>query len=282
VAVSKDAGLTWAVHKIPDSIEGSSDPSVAAGKDGTVYFGYGDGTGKPKIAVSTDEGKTWTKSIDVGIPFGIKNTEFSEVIAGDGNRAAFAFLGTPTRGSTQASSFGKNSAGDKFIGAEWHMYVATTYDRGKTWTTVDATPNDPVQRGCIWNSGGSNPCRNLLDFNDITIDKTGHVLVGFADGCVGPTTQAGNDCVASRDVSANKLVQHGGIIRQIGGKGLFAAFDGTATTPVDAPPPVTSGPPPATPPGNGGNLAATGGLPAAGAGVLLLLLALAAHRRRHA
>jgi hypothetical protein len=285
VAVSKDGGLTWNVYHVPDSIEGTSDPSVSAGTDGTVYFGYGDGTGEPKIAVSTDEGKTWSKSVDVGIPFGIKNTEFSEVIAGDGDRAAFAFLGTPTRGSTQASSFGKDSSGSTFVGAEWHMYVATTYDRGKTWTTVDATPKDPVQRGCIWNSGGSNPCRNLLDFNDITLDKTGHVLVGFADGCVGPSTAAGNDCIASRDVSANKLVNHGAIIRQIGGKGLFAAYDATATTPVDAPPPVTSGPPPSTGSGSpnaGGNLAATGGLPAAGVGVLLLLLGLAAHRRRHA
>jgi hypothetical protein len=285
LAVSKDGGLNWSVYHVPDSIEGTSDPSVSAGKDGTVYFGYGDGTGKPKIAMSTDEGKTWTKSVDVGIPFGIKNTEFSEVIAGDGNRAAFAFLGTPTRGSTQASSFGKNADGSKFIGAEWHMYVATTYDRGKTWTTVDATPNDPVQRGCIWNSGGSNPCRNLLDFNDITLDKTGHVLVGFADGCVGPTIQAGNNCIASHDVGDNKLVKHGAIIRQIGGKGLFAAYDATATTPVDAPPPVTSAPPPSTGSGNptsGGNLAATGGLPSASVGLLLLLLGLAAHRRRHA
>jgi hypothetical protein len=140
-----------------------------------------------------------------------------------------------------------------------------------------------VQRGCIWNSGGSNPCRNLLDFNDITLDKTGHVLVGFADGCVGPTTQAGNDCVASRDVGNNKLVQHGAIIRQVSGKGLFAAYDNAnAVTPVDAPPPVTSGPPPSSG-GNGnsgGNLAATGGLPLAGLGVLLLLVALASRRRR--
>jgi hypothetical protein len=284
VAVSKDGGLTWNVYHVPDSIEGTSDPSVSAGKDGTVYFGYGDGTGKPKIAVSTDEGKTWTRSVDVGIPFGIKNTEFSEVIAGDGNRAAFAFLGTPTRGSTQASGFGKSADGSRFTGGEWHMYVATTYDRGKTWTTVDTTPKDPVQRGCIWNSGGGNPCRNLLDFNDITIDKTGHVLVGFADGCVGPTVQAGNDCVASHDVSANKLVDHGAIIRQISGRGLFAAYDSTAARPV-AGPPITSGPPPSTgsgTPSAGGNLAATGGLPLAGLGMVLLLSAVAARRRRRA
>jgi len=74
------------------------------------------------------------------------------VIAGDDTRAAFAFLGTPTAGDDQSASFT----------GVWHLYVATTYDRGATWTTVDATPTDPVQRGCIWLGGGSNDCRNLL------------------------------------------------------------------------------------------------------------------------
>jgi hypothetical protein len=109
------------------------------------------------------------------------------------------------------------------------------------------------------------------------------VLIGFADGCVSPAEVAGNDCVDSKDVASNKLEDHGAIIRQIGGKGLFAAYDATSTTPVDAPPPVTGGPP-ASAPGNGGNgnLAATGGLPAAGLGLLLLLAGVAAHRRRTA
>ena len=90
---------------------------------------------------------------------------------------------------------------------------------------VDATPGDPVQRGCIWNSGGSNPCRNLLDFNGITIDRTGHVMVGFADGCVGPALDPGSNCVASTEVSANGLVNHGAIVRQLTGKTLFARYD---------------------------------------------------------
>src|SRR4051794_19647353 len=117
VAVSTDAGQTWTVRTIPDSYAGTSDPAVSAGADGTLYFGYSDGTGRPKIAVSRDRGKTWAKSVDAGGPFGIHNSEFAEVIAGDGDRAAYAFLGTPTRGSTQADSFGKS--GGMFTGATW-------------------------------------------------------------------------------------------------------------------------------------------------------------------
>src|SRR4051794_17950831 len=225
IAVSTDAGQTWAVRKVPDSYAGTSDPSVSAGSDGTLYFGYADGTGRAKIAVSRDRGMTWSRSIDASGTFGVRNTEFSEVIAGDGRRAAFAFLGTRTRGSTQASSYGKTSDGKKFRGDSWHMYVAMTYDRGAHWRTVAVAPTDPVQRGCIWNSGGSVPCRNLLDFNDITVTKHGRVLVAMADGCVGPSLDAKANCVNSALVANDTYTQHGAVIRQVDGRGLFAKYD---------------------------------------------------------
>lgn len=283
VSVSKDGGVTWAVHPIPDSIAGTSDPSVSAGSDGTVYFGYSDGSGKPKIAVSTDHGDTWSPSVDVGVPFGIKSTEFAEVIAGDGDRAAFAFLGSTTDGDFQDPNFGITN--DRYTGGIWHMYIATTYDRGATWTTVDATPGDPVQRGCMWNRGGSSTCRNLLDFNDITIDKTGRVLVGFADGC----TAYQADCVRSTDVSDNHHEKHAAILRQMTGKPLFAEYDGTM--PLGVTPPAKTGGSTGKTGGSksgksggskaGDKLAATG-LPAAlpVAGGVLLLLSLVPFRRR--
>jgi hypothetical protein len=217
VAVSTDNGLSWVVRTVPDglSISPGTDPSVAAGSNNTIYFGYVNSDGHAKVATSADRGLHWSKSKDAGTPFGIQNTEFAEVIAGDDNRAAFAFLGTPTAGDTQSSDF---------LGV-WHLYVSITYNGGHTWTTADATPSDPVQRGCIWNQGGSNPCRNLLDFNDITVDKFGRVLVGYADGCTGscvtdPSQNASTGPASAQDALAT-------IARQTGGRGLFAAFDGT-------------------------------------------------------
>jgi hypothetical protein len=217
VAVSTDNGLSWTVRTVADgkSVSPGSDPSVAAGSNNTIYFGYVNSDGHAKIAVSHDRGLSWSKSRDAGTPFGIQNAEFAEVIAGDDNRAAFAFLGTQTAGDTQSSEFQ----------GVWHLYIAFTYNSGGTWTTVDATPTDPVQRGCIWNQGGSNPCRNLLDFNDITADKFGRVLVGYADGCTGscasdPTQNAFTGPASAQDALAT-------IARQVGRRGLFAAFDGT-------------------------------------------------------
>ena len=218
IAVSTDNGLTWNVRTVPDGTllaNGGSDPSVAAGAANTIYFGYANGDGHAKVAVSRDRGAHWTKSADAGTPFGVQNTEFAETIAGDDNRAAFAFLGTPTKGDTQAADF---------LGV-WHLYVAFTYDGGKSWTTSDATPGDPVQRGCIWNGGGSNPCRNLLDFNDITVDRTGRVLVGYADGCTGACVTDATENASTGPASAQDALAT--IARQVGGRGLFAAFDGT-------------------------------------------------------
>lgn len=217
VAVSTDNGLSWAVRTVPDakSISPGSDPSVASGANNTIYFGYANGDGHAKIATSADRGLHWSKSRDAGTPFGIQNAEFAEVIAGDDDRAAFAFLGTPTAGDTQSADFA----------GVWHLYVAFSYNSGRVWTTVDATPADPVQRGCIWNQGGSNPCRNLLDFNDITVDKVGRVLVGYADGCTGscvtdPAQNASAGPASAQDALAT-------IARQVGGRGLFKALDGT-------------------------------------------------------
>ena len=217
VAVSTDNGLSWVVRTVPDAkgISPGSDPSVAAGSNNTIYFGYVNSDGHAKIAVSQDRGLHWSKSKDAGTPFGVQNAEFAEVIAGDDNRAAFAFLGTPATGDTQSADFS----------GIWHSYVAITYNGGRTWTTADVTPADPVQRGCIWNQGGSNPCRNLLDFNDITVDKVGRVLVGYADGCTGtcvndPSQNASAGPATAQDALAT-------IARQVGGRGLFAALDST-------------------------------------------------------
>jgi hypothetical protein len=208
VVSSSNNGITWTIHTIPGSSSGDSDPSVAIASDNTVYFGWHGANGHPMVAVSHNHGATWTNVTDVGTSLGIQNVAFPAMVAGDGNRAALAFLGTPTGGDAQDTA--------NFTGV-WHLYIAHTFDGGLTWTLVDATPNDPVQRGSICLAGttcGSD--RNLLDFIDATVDKQGRVLVGYADGCIG-------DCVTG---TVNSFTAQGSIARQATGKGLFAAFDG--------------------------------------------------------
>src|SRR6266850_426598 len=98
VVVSENNGLTWSVRQVPDSLQGASDPGVAIGANGTVYFGYQNGDGVADVAVSHDKGLTWTQSRNIGAAFGIKNSIFPRVVAADVDRAAFAFLGTAAAG----------------------------------------------------------------------------------------------------------------------------------------------------------------------------------------
>ncbi|HLL74565.1 MAG TPA: sialidase family protein [Pyrinomonadaceae bacterium] len=224
VLVSEDNGQTWDIRTVPQSTEGRTDPSVGVATDGTIYFGYANGDGKPRVAVSRDKGKTWENDQNVGYYEGIRNTVFPAVAAGDPDRAAFFFLGTSTSGNGTGSEV-------TFTGA-WYGYVSTTYDGGKTWVTVNATPGDPVQRGSICTNGTTCPSdpkdtRNLLDFNDMEVDAKGRAVAAFADGCTSANCVAGRD--VNNDGKVNSLDNDGTekatIIRQATGKGLFAAYD---------------------------------------------------------
>src|SRR6266404_1429452 len=241
VVVSTDNGITWAVKPVPTSSTTGFlvDPSVGIGTNtvgkppgqagNTIYLGYQAANSHPKVAVSHDQGATWTNDQEVGIAFGIQNSTFPELVAGDDNRAAYAFLGTTVAGNyTSQASFPSS--------APWHLYIATTFDGGVSWTTVDATPNDPVQRGSICNLGTTSCMntpndRNLLDFMDETVDSQGRTLVGYPDGCVGA-------CVNG---TVNSFTALASIARQSGGKRLFMANDPNPPEPLaPAPPRVDS------------------------------------------
>jgi hypothetical protein len=202
----------------------SSDPSIAVGRGdvfqgGRLYFAAEDGTTHHGVvATSTDDGTHWSAPVDItvgspnvkGDAVGVQSIAFPEVIAGDDNRAAFAFLGTKDAGNAFAASFN----------GTWDLYVAYTYDGGQSWVSADATPSDPVQRGWICLNGAgcgvvSAPGRNLLDFMDINMDSQGRVLVGYPDGCIGI-------CASGAGTAADSTSALGSIARQTTGLCLLA------------------------------------------------------------
>ena len=227
--VSMDNGLTFTVQPVTGSTPNSSDPSVGIGSKGRVYFGYVAGDGHPHITVSDDQGRSWHRDLDVGVPFSIRNTVFPEVVAGDNDRASFFFLGTPSAGDATGADTGPTP----FNGV-WHGYIATTYNGGRTWFTVDATPNDAVQLGVICTQGTTCPngTRNLLDFNDLTVDKTGRVFAAYTDGCITAACIArGNNPTSSHTRLDNDGATKATIIRQSTGLGLFKSQDATPLKP---------------------------------------------------
>ncbi|GAC1327095.1 MAG: hypothetical protein NVSMB17_00680 [Candidatus Dormibacteria bacterium] len=238
VAVSRDNGATFTYSVVADSLAHpglGSDPSVAVARDGTEYFAYlQGGTNQPRVAVSRNGGSSWLPSTEPAAGLGLRSTVFPEVIAGDGDRAAVAWLGTSAAGDTQAAAF---------KGA-WDLFVSYTYDRGLTWHTQLAVPGHPVQKGCLWTGGGLNNCRNLLDFNDITADRQGRVLVAYTDGCTQACQQSpvpnSASCQAAQTSPPDSTPgctygRRAALARQFCGPGLFAAFPPVPCTATPGP-----------------------------------------------
>ncbi len=219
VAVSEDNGITWTVRTVPGTAGGGSDPSVAVDDAGRLYLGFVEGDRFPAVAVSDDKGLNWTNVYDVGAMVGVKNAVFPAMVAGGPGRAAMAFYGTTQDGAV--NDFDSEGV--------WHLYVAHTYDGGASWITVNATPDDPLQRGGIHLGGGSHIHRNLLDFFDADLDAQGRMTIGYADGCLGR-------CVSTEgEARGNSYTAYGTIARQTGGRRLKAEFDETAPTVPGAP-----------------------------------------------
>jgi hypothetical protein len=172
----------------------------------------------PVVTKSTNHGATWSTPVDLASTVSppLVASTFQAMTSGDNGRVAVAFLGTST-GTSGLTPF------DNGYHGLWYLYVSYSYDGGQTWTTVNATPNDPVQRGCIWDGGGSNVCRNLLDFIDASVTKDGRVVVAYADGCI-------STCAGSSGTEAQSTDAYATIARQSTGEGLFSAFDTTTGT----------------------------------------------------
>jgi PKD repeat protein len=233
-AFSTDGGVTWHEFIVPNAISQAqgADPSIAIDSSSRIYYAYVNNQpvpagnpleGHARVAVGTLNKSTntitWTNDIDIGASHGIVNAAEIEAVGGTAGRAAVGFPGTDIAGDYQAISFPGN----------WYIFIATTYDGGQHWVTVNATPNDPVQHASgIWQQGGSHQDRNLLDFNEVTVDKFGRVLFGYSDGCVT------DGCIAG--TAANDFTAFMRVARQSGGKTLFASYDGSTDTTTALPP----------------------------------------------
>jgi hypothetical protein len=194
VAVSEDNGLHWEFRPVPNTSHGDSGHgSLGVARDGTLYLSWGGkssagATGGPVlVSISHDKGLHWTAPAALGADFGIANSRFPVAVAGDGDRAVVAYLGSPTGGDA-------------------------------TWQTVDVTPANPIQVGSVCTNGlGCNKAlRNLLDFNDMVVDAKGRVFIAYTDGCIATTCASGHVHEAQPTLA-----------RLVGGLGVYAAYDGT-------------------------------------------------------
>jgi len=255
-AVSRDNGLTWTVRTIPGSGSGDNDPAVGIGGGGRVFIAYTASNKRIRAAVSDNRGESFKFDQDIGLNVeiapgtmgNITASVFPAAVGGDNNRAAIFFLGTgstnpndPTGTDGEPTGAGApNGTQDDFRGT-WYPYIATTVNGGQNWSVVRA--GDAVQQGVVCTNGTTCPrgTRNLLDFNDVQVDRQGRVLAGYADGCVTARCLAVAPNTESRlqnDRIGTRAAQVATIIRQVTGPRLFSDFDSGGPGAPPLPPPV--------------------------------------------
>ena len=210
IMASTNNGLTWAAHLGPTQYGADEiDPEITVTPDGTAYMLWRgherveNGTAKDYemyLIRSNDRFATWQGPWRVSPP-DVHSTVFAGLTSGDDGRIAFAYLGTRDWDGDPSSA--PNAT-------RWHLYTGLSLDAeadAPTFRVQQATADDsPVQIGCVWLSGGGNPCRNMLDFIDMHHTPDGRPIVVFSDGCV---AQCDGNLTATNLQSRNRYVTIG-------------------------------------------------------------------------
>lgn len=214
VIVSKDNGFSWFEESMGADV-GTPNPrknsEVSTDTSSNAYHVWTGGDEGIYMSRSIDSGETWEQESIRISPNQVISTVFPQTDAGDPGRIAITYLGSENSEMLNQSDLDGNpwngNAHYAPNNATYHLYITfslNALDDEPIFHTYRVT-DDPVQRGSIClNSGdcrdigGSN--RNLLDFNDLHIDREGRVYVAFADGCTGEcATNANSSAENSRD-----------------------------------------------------------------------------------
>jgi hypothetical protein len=196
IIFSKDNGLEWEERTMGEDV-GTPNPrkngEVATDTESNAYNIWVGGDQGVYMSRSTDSGETWEQTSIRISPIEVISATFPHTSAGDPGRIAITYLG-----SENASVLGQpNIDGEPWDGNAHYApsnvshYLYVTYslnalDPEPVFHTVRVSA-DPVQIGSICLNSGDcrDGNRNLLDFNDLHIDREGRVYIAFADGCTG-------------------------------------------------------------------------------------------------
>lgn len=209
VAKSTDGGLTWSDSKVYSTPAGSRRelnllfPVVEVDRAGNVYSLWSDGF-KIQYAVSTDQGKTWSKPYQV-------NTDNRGAAPDAGKADLFPWMAAGAnglldvvwyhgQGGAPKSNLTYRNPGDK--NTQWTVAFAqlgnAAHQDGAgaaapTRLTYSDAVTPPIHTGTICNNGigcdlipGSTGDRSLLDFFQVAIDAAGRANIALADNQASP------------------------------------------------------------------------------------------------
>jgi hypothetical protein len=232
VAISHDEGATWdrvqvAKNGMPQTNIGvyEHESSVAADADGNVYYFWMGYDRLPYLAVSRDQGKTWTKPIRVGPP-GLREAALPHLTVGATGKVAVVYYGStnsPGKPFPQhddckdkmvecfSNLFFLNPPDPKsYEKTTWNGYMTVTADalsNNPTFHTVTINdPNDPFVRGTC----GPIRCKSVYDFIDVGIDADGRAWGAYVDICIttcakGESGNIGNEAIVGTMVGGPRL-----------------------------------------------------------------------------
>lgn len=200
VIVSKDNGFSWFERTMGED-QGTPNPrknsEVSTDSESNAYHVWTGADEGIYLARSTDSGETWEQESLRVSPSQVISTAFPQTDAGDPGRFAVTYLGSENVSLLNESNLDGNpwDGNGHYAPNEVHYHLYVTFslnalDEDPVFHTRRLT-TDPVQVGaiclnsgdCRSDQGGSN--RNLLDFNDLHIDREGRVFIAIADGCTG-------------------------------------------------------------------------------------------------
>lgn len=200
VIVSDDNGFSWFERTMGEDV-GTPYPrknsEVSTDSESNAYHVWTGADEGIYLAKSTDSGESWTQESIRVSPVEVISTAFPQTDAGDPGRFAVTYLGSENASILGESDLDGNpwNGNGHYApnGVHYHLYVTfslNALDDEPVFHTRRLT-TDPVQVGaiclnsgdCRSDQGGSN--RNLLDFNDLHIDREGRVFIAIADGCTG-------------------------------------------------------------------------------------------------
>jgi hypothetical protein len=196
IIFSKDNGFTWETRTMGEDVSTPNprkNAEVATDTDSNAYHVWVGGDEGIYMSRSTDSGESWEQTSIRVSPAEVISTTFPHTSAGDPGRIAFTYLGSENASELdQPDINGEPWDGNPhYASANVSYYLYVTYslnalDENPVFHTVRVTA-DPVQIGSICLNSGDcrDGNRNLLDFNDLHIDREGRVYVAFADGCTG-------------------------------------------------------------------------------------------------
>ena len=236
VIFSKDNGLTWDTREMGQDA-GTPNPrkntEVSTDTESNAYHVWTGSDFGIYLSRSTDSGDTWdSESLRIS-PMNVISSTFPQTDAGDPGRFAVTYLGSENASLLNTSNIdGQPWDGNPHYApgnTSYHLYVTyslNALDENPTFTTIRLT-DDPVQVGSMcMNSGdcrdigGSN--RNLLDFNDLHIDREGRVYIAFADGCTGECATEALNGSATAEMSRTKT---GGVYMLLNGPSLYDGME---------------------------------------------------------